>query len=120
VRLEAIVLVYAADATLRALVADVAKKVLGMEGCTLCDITHGATGERSAWKRCKAELGVPVETWHQDDAPRDVREAAGERWPVVLGRIDGRLEVLVDAQGIARCAKDPDALARAIRAALDR
>lgn len=115
--IDRLVLVYAADSTLGALLVDVAKKLVGAAGCTLRDTTHGATGERASWRACRAELGVPVDTFHQDDAPEGVRTAAAGAWPSVLARSGPLLRVVLGPEAIARCGKQPAALRDAILAA---
>ncbi|MCC7542182.1 MAG: hypothetical protein IT379_38545 [Deltaproteobacteria bacterium] len=99
-----LVLVYAADSGAWAILVDVAKKVLRVQGCTLCEITHGALGERTEWRSCRDTLGVPVEAFHRDDMPPRLRELAGDRLPCIVAEAqDGELVVVLEPEVIARC-----------------
>lgn len=57
---------------------------LGRAHCALCDLTHGLVRERADWRECRADLGVEFDTYHRDDQPDAVRDAAAGVVPVVL------------------------------------
>src|SRR4051794_30097117 len=90
-RVQRLVFVYAADAGRLSAFLDSAKKLLTVKGCSLCAITHGVAGERSQWRECREEIGVPIDIFHRDDMPPQVAEAAGDRLPCVLADTGGEL-----------------------------
>jgi len=90
---------------------------LGQAHCSLCDITHGAVRERADWRERRATLGVPFETYHLDDQPREVREVAAGEAPVVLADTGDGLVVLLGRDELERCGGSPDHLLESIRAA---
>lgn len=107
--IDELILVYSADAGLVSAVADSARKLFKLNGCTLCTITHGLTGEREEWQECKTALRVPVLYFHRDDMPPDVRVAAGAELPCILARVGGSLIALLAPEALARCnGKVPD------------
>lgn len=58
--IDRLLFVYKADSgTLNAII-DSAKKLLSINGCALCSLTHSLAGEKSEWQSCKETLGVPV------------------------------------------------------------
>lgn len=109
-------LIWNADSGALAGLADVAKKLAGVESCELCAITHGALGERSRWRECRASLAVPVEALHRDDVPPELAALVQQRMPCVVASLDDRSLILVDPAQIAACHGDPEALTAAIRA----
>ena len=87
--------VYDADSTLIGEVSYWIGARLGTRHCSLCELTHGLFTERNEWKECRRSLSVPVVTYHRNDAPADVLGAAAGRFPVVLARTSGSLEVVL-------------------------
>ncbi len=91
-------------------IADLEKKeqLLMLQGCALCRITRrldeGSTRSKEEWKSCKAELGVPVEVFTEDVAPRSLLEAIGHAAPAVAAvTSDGETIALMDEAALARC-----------------
>jgi hypothetical protein len=109
--------VYDADHTLRGELAYWFGKRLGRAHCALCDITHGTFRERNDWKRCRAELPVPFETFHRDDQPPEVRAATAGRLPAVVAVTDEGVHLLVGPDQLEACSASPDQLVSAIEAA---
>ena len=87
--------VYDADSTLLGEVSYWIGARLGTRHCSLCELTHGLFTVRNEWKECRRALSVPVVTYHRNDAPADVLGAAAGRFPVVLARTAGSLEVVL-------------------------
>ncbi|MEN9745737.1 MAG: hypothetical protein RL729_209, partial [Actinomycetota bacterium] len=58
---------------------------LGLRHCSLCDITHGLFTKRAEWQACESALPIPFTTFHINDAPADVSQAANGKYPIVLG-----------------------------------
>jgi hypothetical protein len=112
-RIERLVGVYDADATFRGELAYWIGARLGRRHCALCEITHGSVRERPEWVACRTGLPIPFDTFHRDDQPSLVRDAAHGQAPVVvaqtghghvlllapaeLDECDGSIEQLMDA-----------------------
>ena len=118
-RPDRLILVYDGDSGLRALLADVLKKLVGREECALCEITYSATGKRRAWAACEKRLGLIVDELHRDQLP----EAWGisrAHLPCVLARNgEDRPFVLLTREDIARCQGSVERLDGRIAEALD-
>ena len=80
--------VYDANGTLRGELSYFFRAQLGRAHCALCDITHGTIRERKDWREEREALGVPFETFHLNDQPAAVREAAAGVAPVVVAETD--------------------------------
>ncbi len=100
---EELIFVFSADSGILAALADSARKLLALKGCVLCTVTHGLAGEKSEWRACKAELGVPVTYFHRDDVPQAVRDAAGDALPAVVARTGDAYVLLLGPDSIERC-----------------
>lgn len=113
--------VYDAEGTLRDEVAYWVGARLGRRHCSLCEITHGTFRRRPEWEACRAVLPVPFDTYHRDDQPDAVRDAAAGRFPLVAGETaDGHTTVLLDTDELDACAGSGELLVAAIeRAAAD-
>ena len=111
--------VYDADGTLRGEVAYWIGARLGRAHCGLCDITHGVTREKSAWKACREGLPVPFDTFHRDDQPTEVRAAIGDGLPAVVAETGRGIVSLLGPRELDACGGDVDALVSAIEQAVD-
>ena len=97
--------VYDADGTLRGEVAYWVGARLGRRHCSLCEITHGTFRRRPEWDTCRAGLPVLFDTYHRDDQPDSVREAAAETYPLVVAvTADGDTIVLLGPAELDACA----------------
>ncbi len=112
--------VYDADSTLRGEVAYFVGARLGRRHCSLCDITHGAIRQRPEWKSCQAGLQVPFDTYHRNDQPESVRNAANSQAPVVVAETDNGKVVLLAPAALELCEGSIDRLIAAIEQAADR
>lgn len=101
-RIQRLVFIYAADSGLLSAFVDSAKKLLMIKGCSLCAITHGLAGERSEWRECKEEIGVPIDIYHRDDMPPQVAAVAADQLPCVLADLGGELVPLLPPDAIER------------------
>lgn len=115
-QVQRLVGVYDADHTLRGEVTYWVGARLGRAHCALCDITHGTFRERRDWQACRAGLAVPFETFHRDDQPVAVRDAAEGTVPVVLAETSVGYVVLLGPRELEGC----DGSVEAFSAALDR
>lgn len=95
--------VYDADSTVIGEVTYWVKARLGRAHCSLCDLTHGTFMVKREWVECTRSLGVPVTTYHRNDAPAEVL-AAVAGFPSLLVRGSAGLRVVADAGDLDRFA----------------
>ena len=96
--------VYNANSGTLAAIVDSAKKLLSINGCPLCSLTHSLAGERDEWKTCRDTMGVPVDYIHRDELTAEMKACvANEPLPCVLARSVGGLTLLLTAETIRRC-----------------
>jgi hypothetical protein len=86
-RIVRLVGVYDADSTFRGELSYWVGARLGRRHCSLCDITHGSVRKRPEWTACQLGLPIPFDTFHRDDQPQEIRDAAGGQAPVVVATI---------------------------------
>lgn len=89
---------------------DSAKKVLRINGCALCQITHGLVTEKSEWRECQDALGVPIEYLHRDEIPGDLRSLVEGQLPCIVAEHDGERTLLLGSGAISRCSGSVDDL----------
>lgn len=100
---QTLILVYNADSGSWSALVDSTKKLLRVEGCTLCAITHGLLAERPQWRECREELGVHVQAYHRDDVPPPLRALAGEELPCILAQSGADTVRLLDSAAMLQC-----------------
>ena len=120
-RLVRLVGVYDADGTPWGEVAYWVGARLGRRHCSLCEITHGSIRQRPEWVACRDRLPATFETYHRNDQPDLVRDAAGGRAPVVVAVTEsGRHELLLTPEALDACEGSIERLITAIERELDR
>ena len=112
--IERLYVVYNADSDWWSLLVDVVRKLAGRDECPLCTLTHGTTGVRASFRRCKESLGVPVEPVHRDELTPELR-ALGSELPFVAVKTGGALRVLLEKSGVVGLGGDTEALERTLR-----
>ena len=110
--------VYDAEGSLLGELRYVVGTSLRRRHCALCDITHGRLREKAAWRAARATLPVPFAAVHLDERDPEQRAASEGRTPCVLAHTAGGVRVLLGPAELDRCGGDPDALAAALRRAL--
>jgi len=111
--------VYDADGTVLGELSYFVRARLGRAHCALCDITHGLLRERADWRAFRAGLPVPFETFHRDDQPPAVREAARAATPVVVAETaDGDHVVLLGPEDLEACAGSPGEMCERVAASV--
>jgi hypothetical protein len=111
--------VYNAEGSVLGELRYLAGRATGRAHCALCDITHGALREKSAWRDARSELPLAFEAVHLDERSDAERAASEGRTPCVLiHTADGRIELLLGPDELDRCAGSPQALVAAIERAL--
>ena len=99
---------------------DSARKALQLEACSLCTITHGLAGEKSEWKECKADLGVPIDYLHKDELSGDLKKLVGGKLPCIVAEAAGERVLLVPRDVLSECKGDVDALNERLHAHAER
>ena len=102
-RIDRLIFVYNADSGALNALVDSAKKLLRVNGCTLCSITHSLAGERSEWKSCKEEIGVPVDYVHRDEMSDRLAGVVAGRLPAVVAAVGEELVLVLAPEVLARC-----------------
>jgi len=102
-RIDRLSFIFDANSGFGAAILDSARKVLRLNGCDLCTITHGITGERKEMVSCRESLGVPVDYVHRDEMDRVMIEATGNRLPAIVAHCGSSAWLLLDPDIIARC-----------------
>lgn len=101
--IDRLIFVFNADAGALNAFIDSAKKLLMINGCALCSITHGLAGEKSDWRHCKEEIGVPVDYVHRNEVTPEIRRVAGDHLPTILAQAGEELVVLLPPDVLERC-----------------
>jgi hypothetical protein len=102
-RIDRLFFVYNAESGAFNSVVDSVKKLLSVDGCALCSLTHSMVGEKSEWKDCRESIGVPVEYVHRNELTPAMRQLVSGRLPAVVAEAAGELVMLLEPEGIARC-----------------
>lgn len=101
--IDHLLLVFNADSGALSAFVDSAKKLLMINGCSLCSITHGLAGETSDWKHCKEELGVHVDYVHRDEVDAELRRLVGDQLPCIVAEAGGERKLLLGPDVLRRC-----------------
>ena len=104
--------IYDADSTFRGEISYWIGARLGRSHCSLCEITHGLFTTKKQWAQCASDLSVPFITFHRNDAPADVLEAAQGTFPVVLARTSRSLKIVVSPKELDALEGSPERLAQ--------
>jgi hypothetical protein len=102
-RIERLIFVFNAGSGSLNAFLDSARKLLQINGCTLCSITHGLAGEKSEWKECKEEIGVPVDYVHKDELWPALETAINGKLPCVVAQTGDDLVLLLGPDVLDRC-----------------
>lgn len=103
-QIKKLVFIYNANSGVLDAVVDSAKKVLRINGCALCEITHGVVTEKSEWRACDRALGVEIDYLHRDEVPNALAGFVEEALPAIVAVPEGGEPLLLlDAETIERC-----------------
>ena len=94
-------------------------RLSGTARCALCDVTHGWTGEKQTFRRCRAGFEVPLETVHLDEQNEVTRGVTAGRTPCVIAVTDEGPRMLLDPAALAACGGQVEAFERALRRAIE-
>lgn len=98
-----LILIYNADSGRLNALADSARKVLRLNGCALCDITHGLAGEKKDWRSCRSEIGVPIDYLHRDEIFGPMKRLVDGSLPCVVAETAAGPRVLLAPDVLERC-----------------
>jgi hypothetical protein len=102
-KIDRLSFIFDANSGFGAALIDSARKVLRLNGCDLCTITHGITGEKAEMASCRESLGVPVDYVHRDEMDGEMIQATGNRLPAVVAHSGSSSWLLLDRDVITRC-----------------
>ncbi len=102
-QIRRLILIYNADAGRLSALVDSARKVLRLNGCSLCSITHGLAGEKEEWSDCQTEIGVPIDYLHRDEVFGPMKQLVGETLPCVVAETASGPQVLLTPDELERC-----------------
>ena len=102
-QIHRLILIYNADSGMLSALADSARKVLRLNGCSLCSITHGLVSEKARWRSCRAEIGVPIDTLHRDELFGPVKRLVGDSLPCVVAETGDGPRLLLTPDVLERC-----------------
>src|SRR5271166_2113589 len=102
-RIDRLSFIFDANSGLGAAILDSVRKVIRLNGCDLCTITHGITREKKEMSTCRESLGVPVDYVHRDEMDGAMIEATGNRLPAVVAHSGSSTWLLLDRDIISRC-----------------
>jgi hypothetical protein len=111
--------VYDADGGIVGELSYVIGKLRGTRHCALCDVTHSYVRRKREWDHLLARLGVSFELLHLNECDEEVT-ALNEPAPFVAARIDGRLQVVLDAVALDELAGSVPQFDQALRNSLRR
>ena len=111
--------VYDADGGLLGELAYLTGRLLGVTHCALCEITHGRSGEKPAFRATRGSLGVPLETIHRNAQPARLRGVTQGRMPCVVVETADGYELLLGRADLEACKGDVPCLETALRRAID-
>jgi hypothetical protein len=101
--IDELLFVYDANSGFLSALADSARKLLALNGCPLCELTHSLGGERPEWKDCKTALGVMVTYVHRDELTPPLQIAIAGSLPCVLARAGADMIQLLTRESLLRC-----------------
>jgi hypothetical protein len=102
-RIDRLSFIFDANSGFGSALVDSVRKVIRLNGCDLCAITHGITGEKKEMASCRESLGVQVDYVHRDEMDAEMVEATGNRLPAVLAHSGSSAFLLLDRDVISRC-----------------
>lgn len=103
-KVKKLVFVYNANSGVLDAIVDSARKLLRINGCALCAVTHGIVGEKSEWRACDRALGAPIDYLHLDEIPAQLQPHVNGRAPCVVAvPEEGEPILLLDSETIERC-----------------
>ena len=101
--LNQIIGIYQADGGVLGELKYISGKIFGMAHCALCDITHGRTGKKDAWKECESNLGIPIKFVHLNEREPELEEYTKSITPCIVGKTNKDYILLVNSEQLEKC-----------------
>ena len=102
-QIDRLVFVFNADSGRWNAFVDSTKKLLMVDGCALCSITHGLLGEKGEWNSCKESLGVPIDYVHRNEIHTALRDVVGNNLPCIVAQTGSKYVILITPEVLERC-----------------
>ena len=102
-QIDKLIFIYNAKSGLSSAIADSAKKLFKLKACGLCTITHGLVAEKKEWESCRTELNLPIDYFHKDDLPENLKKIVNNKLPCILAEINAEHTILLNAEEINSC-----------------
>ncbi|MBI4852953.1 MAG: hypothetical protein HY819_14275 [Acidobacteria bacterium] len=118
--IERLIFIYNANSGLASAISDSAKKLFKLKACGLCTITHGLLKEKQEWKNCESELNLPIDYFHKDDYPNDLKEIVKDKLPCILAKTTPKPIILLNDEEINSCAGDVANLETKLKESLEK
>ena len=98
--------IYDADGSLAGELSYLFDKFLGRADCALCDLSHGwhPAGKR-AWRQRQGAT-TQLNWLHRDEVPHHVLTHVSESLPCIAMDTNGRVDILICKDQLARCDGD--------------
>ena len=102
-KINRIIGVYHADGGVLGELKYMTGKLFGKTHCALCDMTHGRTGKKDAWKQCEENLGIPIKFVHLNERESKLKEYTQNITPCIVGKTNTGYVLLVDNEKLKKC-----------------
>ncbi|MGH9759466.1 MAG: hypothetical protein ACREDR_15810, partial [Blastocatellia bacterium] len=102
-RIERLILIYNAGSGVLNAGLDSLKKVLSLQSCTLCAITHGAFTEKEEWTDCAGSILVPIEYLHKDELTSPLSSLVKNNLPSVAAVSGEQRLIVLGPDEIGQC-----------------
>ena len=107
--------VYHADGGVIGELKYITGKFFGGAHCSLCDITHGSKGKKTAWKKCQQNLRMPIDFIHLNERNESLRKYTKNITPCIVGKTSTNYVILVSKDEIYNCKGEPEKLAEILK-----
>jgi|TARA_B110000196_G_C21115914_1_gene650492 hypothetical protein len=102
--------VYHADGGILGELKYMTGKFFGKTHCALCDITHGRTGKKDAWKQCEEKLGIPINFVHLNERNEKLLNYTNGNTPCIVGKTSTNYVMLASKKELEECEGNATAL----------
>ncbi len=113
-----IVGVYHADGGIIGEIKYFTGKLFGGSHCALCDITHTRRGKDKIWRKCEANLGIPIDLVHLNERDTELKKYTDGITPCIVGKTSTNYILLVSKEQLENCEGEPEKLEKVINETL--
>ena len=112
--IKRIVGIYHADGGIIGEIKYFAGKIFGGSHCSLCDITHTSRGKDEVWKKCEANIGIPIDLVHLNERDNELKKYTDGITPCIVGKTGTNYILLVSKEQLDMCEGKPEKLEKLI------